>query len=132
VLGYSARAAGLAVSPRGVGAVLVMPVIAFLTNKVDTRWLLSAGFIGFAVSAVWMGNLTLDISQWSLLTPIILSGASSGMVFVPLATTALDTLRNEMMGNASGLFNLLRNVGGSVGISVVNTLIWRRQQVHRA
>ena len=132
VLGYSARSAGLAVSPRGLGAILVMPVIAFLTNKIDTRWLLSAGFIGFAVSAVWMGRLTLDISQWSLLAPIILSGAASGMVFVPLATTAMATLSNEMMGNASGLFNLLRNVGGSIGISVVNTLVARRQQVHRA
>jgi len=132
VLGYSARSAGLAVSPRGVGAVCVMPLIAFLTNKVDTRWLISAGFLGFAGSAIWMAHLTLDISQWSLLTPIILSGAASGMVFVPLATTAMATLSNEMMGNASGLFNLLRNVGGSVGISVVNTLISRRQQIHRA
>jgi len=132
VMGYSARSAGLAVSPRGIGAVCIMPVIAFLTSRIDTRWLITIGFLGFAGSAIWMSQLTLNISQWSLLTPIILSGACSGMVFVPLATTAMATLRNEMIGNASGLFNLLRNVGGSVGISVVNTLISRRQQIHRA
>ncbi len=132
VMGYSARSAGLAVSPRGIGAVCIMPFIAFLTSRIDTRWLISLGFLGFAGSAIWMSQLTLNISQWSLLTPIILSGACSGMVFVPLATTAMATLRNEMIGNASGLFNLLRNVGGSVGISVVNTLIFHRQQIHRA
>ena len=53
-------------------------------------------------------------------------------MFVPLSTTAVGTLRNEQMGNASGLFNLLRNIGGSIGISVVDTLIARRQQVHRS
>lgn len=132
VLGYSARSAGLAVSPRGLGAVCVMPVIAFLTSRIDNRWLISLGFVGFAWAALWMGQLTLDISQWSLLTPIILSGAASGMVFVPLATTSMGTIRNEMMGNASGLYNLLRNVGGSIGISVVNTMVSRRQQIHRA
>src|SRR5579872_4905766 len=132
VMGYSARSAGLAVSPRGLGAICVMPVIAFLTSKVDHRWLISIGFLGFAGAALWMSHLTLDISQWSLLTPIILSGAASGMVFVPLSTTSMAMVRNEMMGNASGLYNLLRNVGGSVGISVVNTMVSRRQQVHRA
>ena len=132
VLGYSARSAGLAVSPRGLGAVCVMPLIAFLTSRVDNRWLISIGFAGFAWAALSMSHLTLDISQWSLLTPIVLSGAASGMVFVPLATTSMGTIRNEMMGNASGLYNLLRNVGGSVGISVVNTIVSRRQQIHRA
>jgi len=83
VMGYSARSAGLAVSPRGIGAVCIMPVIAYLTSRVDTRWLIAIGFLGFAGSAIWMSQLTLNISQWSLLTPIILSGACSGMVFVP-------------------------------------------------
>jgi MFS transporter, DHA2 family, multidrug resistance protein len=76
--------------------------------------------------------VTLAISQWSFLWVIILSGFGSGMVFVPLSTTALGTLRNEQMGNASGLYNLLRNVGGSIGISVVNTIVARHEQVHRS
>jgi len=132
VMGYSARAAGLAVSPRGIGAVCIMPIVAVLTSRLDSRWLISVGFVGFAGSAFWMSQLTLDISQWSLLVPIILSGASAGLVFVPLATVSMGTLRNEMIGNASGLYNLLRNVGGSIGISLVNTMVSRRQQMHRA
>ncbi len=132
VMGYSAWDAGIAVSPRGLGAICIMPVVAILTSKLDNRWLISAGFLGFAASAIWMSHLSLEMSQWSLLTPIILSGSCSGLVFVPLATTSMGTLRNEMIGNASGLYNLLRNVGGSVGISIVNTVVARRQQLHRA
>ena len=132
VMGYSARAAGLAVSPRGIGALLIMPFVAVLTSRLDNRWLISAGFAGFALSAIWMSHLTLDISQWSLLAPIILSGSAAGLVFVPLSTASMGTLRNENIGNASGLYNLLRNVGGSVGISLVNTMIARNQQAYRA
>ena len=79
-----------------------------------------------------MARLTLDISPTSLLWPIIISGAGTGMVFVPLATLSMGTLKNEQIGNASGLFNLMRNVGGGIGISMVNTLVARHQQVHRA
>jgi DHA2 family multidrug resistance protein len=132
LLGYTASAAGWAVSPRGIGAILIMPVIAVLTQWVDNRALIFTGFIGFALTSVWMSNLTMDIGPYSLLWPVIFSGAASGMVFVPLSTAAMGTLRNEQMGNAAGLFNLLRNVGGGVGISVVNTLISRRTQIHRA
>jgi DHA2 family multidrug resistance protein len=132
VMGYSARAAGYAVSPRGVGAVLSMPIVAILTSRVDSRWLMCLGFGGFAASALWMSNLTLDLGQWSLLIPVILSGTSAGFVFVPLATTSMGRIKNEMMGNASGLYNLIRNVGGSLGISIVNTLVARHQQIHRA
>ncbi len=132
VMGYSARAAGLAVSPRGVGAILIMPVVAFAASKLDSRWIIATGFAGLAGSAFWMSQLSLDISQWSLVTPIVMSGCAAGLVFVPLATTSMGTLRNEVIGNASGLYNLIRNVGASIGISVVNTMVSRRQQVHRA
>jgi DHA2 family multidrug resistance protein len=132
LLGYTAWAAGLAVSPRGIGAILIMPIVGLLSNRLDNRWIMSAGFALFGVSALWMARLTLDISQWSLVWPIILSGSAAGMVFVPLSTIALGTLPNEQLGNATGLFNLLRNLGGSVGISLVETLIARHQQAHRS
>ena len=132
VLGYSARAAGYAVSPRGVGAVLSMPFVAILTSRVDNRWLMALGYAGFAGTAYWMGNLTLDIAQFTLSAPVILSGFAAGFVFVPLATNSMATLKNEMIGNASGLYNLIRNVGGGVGISIVNTLVARHAQLHRA
>jgi DHA2 family multidrug resistance protein len=132
LLGYSALDAGLAVSPRGIGAVCVMPIVGVLTGKIDNRFLILAGFIVFGLTGLWMGDSNLNISPTSLLWPIILSGAGAGMVFVPLATLTMGTLKNEQMGNASGLFNLMRNVGGGVGISVVNTLVARHAQIHRA
>jgi DHA2 family multidrug resistance protein len=132
LLNYTASAAGLAVSPRGIGAILIMPVIGLLTAKMDNRYLIATGFAMFAWCAAWIAHMTLEVSQWSLLWPIIFSGAATGLMFVPLSTTAVGTLSNEQIGNASGLFNLLRNIGGSIGISVVDTMVARRQQVHRA
>ena len=132
LMNYTAWAAGLAVSPRGIGAILIMPVVGVLTGKVDNRYLIAAGFVIFGWCAWIMSNLTLELSQWSLLWPIIFSGVGTGLMFVPLSTTAVATLRNEQIGNASGLFNLLRNIGGSIGISVTETLLSRRQQVHRS
>ncbi len=131
VMGYTASAAGLAVSPRGLGAVFIMPAVGVLTSKIDNRWLIAAGFLLFAWASYAMGELTLQISQWSLTWPIIVSGAASGLVFVPLSTLAMGTLKNEQIGNASGLYNLLRNIGGSIGISVANTLVTRHSQTHR-
>jgi MFS transporter, DHA2 family, multidrug resistance protein len=131
LMGYTALAAGWAVSPRGIGAILAMPIIGILTAKIDNRWLIIAGFLLFAISSLWFGQAYLGISQWTFLWAIIISGFGSGCVFVPLSTTTMAGLRNEEIGNASGLYNLLRNIGGSIGISVVNTLIARREQLHR-
>jgi DHA2 family multidrug resistance protein len=131
LMNYTASAAGLAVSPRGVGAILVMPIIGILTAKMDNRYLVGAGFVLFGWCAWWASNLTLQLSQWSLLWPIILSGTAMGLIFVPLSTTSVATLSNEQIGNASGLYNFLRNIGASIGISLVDTLLARRQQVHR-
>jgi MFS transporter, DHA2 family, multidrug resistance protein len=131
LLGYTAYAAGWAVSPRGIGAILAMPIIGVLTNKLDSRWLIACGFVMFGVSSLEFGQANLAISQWSFLWAIVLSGFGSGSVFVPLSTTTVTGLANEEIGNASGLYNLARNVGGSIGISIVNTLVARHQQLHQ-
>jgi DHA2 family multidrug resistance protein len=131
LLNYTASAAGLAVSPRGIGAILVMPLIGIMTAKMDNRYLVAAGFALFGWCAWWSSNLTLDVSQWSLFWPILLSGTATGLIFVPLSTTSVATLSNEQIGNASGLYNFLRNIGASIGIAVVDTMLARRQQVHR-
>jgi len=132
LLGYSAAAAGWAVSSRGIGAICIMPVIGILAGRIDNRLLIIAGFVLFGLTSLWMGGLTLDISPSSLVWPIVLSGMASGMVFVPLSTISVGTLKNEQIGNAAGLFNLMRNVGGGIGISMVNTLVARHAQIHRA
>jgi len=131
LMGYTALAAGWAVSPRGIGAIIAMPMIGYLTAKLDNRWLIAFGFALFAASSLWFGEANLSISQWTFLWAIIISGFGSGCVFVPLSTTTMAFLKNEEIGNASGLYNLLRNIGGSIGISVVNTIVARHQQLHR-
>jgi DHA2 family multidrug resistance protein len=131
LLGYTAYAAGWAVSPRGVGAIVAMPIIGILTAKIDNRLLIAAGFLMFAISGLWFGQVNLEISQWSFLWAIILSGFGSGSVFVPLSAVTVAGLKNEEIGNASGLYNLFRNVGGSIGISIVNTIVARHQQLHQ-
>src|SRR5579871_1455535 len=131
LMGYTALAAGWAVSPRGIGAIIAMPIIGYLTAKIDNRWLIAFGFMMFAIASLWFGEVNLGIGQWTFLWAIIISGFGSGCVFVPLSTTAMAFLKNEEIGNASGLYNLLRNIGGSIGISIVNTIVARHEQMHR-
>jgi DHA2 family multidrug resistance protein len=131
MMDYSAWVAGLVVAPRGVGAILAMPIVGFLVAKMDTRYMVSMGFGIFAVCSLIWGELTLQISPWSLLVPIIVSGFSLGMVFVPLSVTSLGDLKPEQVGNGSGLYNLMRNIGGSIGISVVETVLARHEQFHQ-
>jgi MFS transporter, DHA2 family, multidrug resistance protein len=132
LMGYTALAAGWAVSPRGVGAIIAMPMIGYLTAKIDNRYLIMFGFVLFAIASLWFGEVNLSIGQWTFLWAIIISGFGSGCVFVPLSTTTMAFLKNEEIGNASGLYNLLRNIGGSIGISVVNTIVARHEQLHRS
>jgi DHA2 family multidrug resistance protein len=131
LMGYTALAAGWAVSPRGIGAILAMPIIGYLTAKIDNRFLIAFGFALFGAASIWFGEVNLSIGQWTFLWAILISGFGSGCVFVPLSTTAMAFLKNEEIGNASGLYNLLRNIGGSIGISVVNTIVARHEQTHR-
>lgn len=131
LMGYSAATAGLAVSPRGLGAVVIMPIVGVMASRVDNRWMIAAGFALFGVAGLQFGSLTLNVSEWTLLWPIVISGVAAGMVFVPLTTVAVGTLSNEEIGNAAGLFNLTRNVGGSIGISTIDTLLARHEQIHR-
>ena len=131
LLGYTAFTAGLVVAPRGLGAICGMPVIGYLSNKVDPRWLLTFGFLTFGLTTLYFGNITLDVSPTTLFLPILITGFGLSFVFVPITTAAYGTLRNDQIGNASGLFNLMRNVGGSIGISIATTLLTRRAAVHQ-
>jgi DHA2 family multidrug resistance protein len=131
LLGYTAFTAGLVVAPRGIGAICGMPIIGYLSNKADPRYLLTFGFLTFGLTTLYFGNVTLDISPTTLLLPILITGFGLSFVFVPISTAAYGTLRNEQIGNASGIFNLMRNVGGSIGISIAQTLLTRRTDVHQ-
>jgi DHA2 family multidrug resistance protein len=131
LLGYTAFTAGLVVGPRGIGSILGMPIIGWLGAKVDARYLLTFGFIVFGITSLFFGNVDLSISPTTLLMPIIITGFALSFVFVPITTQAYGTLPNQQIGNASGIFNLVRNIGGSVGISVAQTLLTRRSDAHQ-
>ena len=88
--------------------------------------MLSLGFIGFGVCSLYFGMVNLDIGPFTLLLPITLTGFALSFVFVPLATLSTATISREEMGNATGLFNMLRNIGGSIGIAMATTAIIRR------
>ncbi len=131
LLGYDAYKAGLAVSPRGLGAFVASMAVGAATSKFDPRKIVSLGFGIIAASTLWLGFVTLQISPWSLFWPITWSGVGLSMVFVPLSKVALGTLSQKQSGIGSGVFNFMRNVGGSVGISAANTISQRHAQTHR-
>jgi DHA2 family multidrug resistance protein len=131
ILGYTAFTAGLVVFPRGVGSFVGSPIIGILGSRIDNRKLLCAGFLGFGVCALIFGTINLDIGPYTLLIPITLTGFALSFVFVPLSTMMKATIPNNEMGNATGLGNMLRNIGGSIGISMATTALIRRAAMHQ-
>ena len=132
LMGYTSENAGLATAPRGIGAMVAMPIVGILMAYVDGRLLMSVGVVMISAATFMFGNLTLDVSMASIVGPNLLKGMGMGFVMVPLMTISLGTLAREKIGNASGIFNLMRNLGGSIGISVSTTFLARMTQVHQA
>jgi DHA2 family multidrug resistance protein len=131
LLGYPALDSGLAQSPRGLGSFLMLPLVGFLTTRADARRLIAIGFVVAGLAIFLLGNINLDIGIASVALPNFLQGIGMSMVFVPLATITTGTLPNDQIGNATGIFNLMRNIGGSTGISIVTTLLARGAQAHQ-
>src|SRR5262245_52089135 len=112
VLGYPAIEAGIAMSPRGLGSFIAMPLIGILTTKIDPRKLLVAGLIGGSITLYQLGSLNLQVGYWDIFWPQFFQGMALGLLFVPLTTVSMSSIRREEMGNATSLFNLMRNLGG--------------------
>ena len=132
LLGYPALQSGLAVSPRGIGAVASMLIVGRLINRVPGRYLIMFGFALIGFSTYLLGDIDIQISMGSIVGPQILAGLAIGFVFVPMTIMATGTLTNEQLGNATGIFNLMRNLGGSFGIASVTTLLARGSQLHQS
>jgi DHA2 family multidrug resistance protein len=128
VLGYPAIEAGIAMAPRGLGSFIAMPIVGFLTAKVDPRKLLTMGLVGGATSLFALGSINLQVGYWDIFWPQFVQGLSMGLVFVPLTTITMSLIAREEMGNATSLFNLMRNLGGSVGIAAIATMLSRNTQ----
>jgi DHA2 family multidrug resistance protein len=132
LLGYPAVQSGLAVSPRGIGSMASMIIVGRLVGKVDSRLLMTFGFFVLAVSMYMLAGITLEIGMPNIVWPNVINGFAMGFIFVPLTTTATGTLSREQMGNAAGIYSLMRNLGGGLGISAVTTLLARGAQQHQA
>jgi DHA2 family multidrug resistance protein len=132
LMGYTALDSGLAMTPRGVGALVSVTIAGWLTRKINGRIMIIAGFIVFALAGFLLGEVNLQISIISVIWPNVLMGFAAGMVFVSLTTIAMGTLPNEIIGNATGLYNLMRGMGGSIGIALATTLIVRHSQLHQS
>ena len=128
VLGYPAIEAGIAMAPRGLGSFIAMPIVGFLTAKIDARKLLSVGLVGGAITLFQLGSLNLQVGYWDIFWPQFFQGLAMGLIFVPLTTISMSLISREEMGNATSLFNLMRNLGGSVGIAVIATMLSRNTQ----
>jgi DHA2 family multidrug resistance protein len=130
LLGYPALEAGVAMFPRGLGSFLMMPIVGILMSKVDSRKLLLLGCFGTAISMYMLSVLNLQLGYWDIFWPQFLQGVSMALVFVPLTTITMDPIPLEGMGNATSIFNLMRNVGGSIGIATATTMVARATQRH--
>lgn len=131
LMGYDAYKSGLSMMPRGLGALLAMVLCATLANVIDNRILVMIG-LGCIGGGSWMlGELNLQISTMNIAVPNFLFGIGLGLAMIPIITLSVATLRNDQMTNASGLQNLLKNIGGAFGTSIVATLLSRGAQKHQ-
>ena len=132
VLGYDAWTSGLVLAPGGVGNLLSLVAAGRLITRIDQRWLLALGCALNAYATYEMSTVTLGADYWALAWPRLIQGVGIGFIFVPLNTVALATIPRERMGNATVLLNVVRNLGGAIGVAVLTTLLARRSQTHQA
>ena len=130
LLGYPSMQAGVAMIAMGLGAAFAMPTASFLVSRFDPRKVFVCGVLGFVFSFYQLMGFNLKIGFWDVFWPQFLQGASIGLVFVPLTVVTMAFIPKERMGNATSLFNMMRNIGGGVGISLVSTMLIRLGQEH--
>jgi DHA2 family multidrug resistance protein len=131
LLNYPSMQAGLALSPRGLGSLLLTFIVGAIAARMDVRKLLVGGFAVAAGTMFMLAGLNLNAGYWDIFWPQVLQGGAMACMFIPLSAAAMSHVPRERMGNATSIFNLMRNIGGSVGIAVMTTLLARRQQFHQ-
>jgi len=132
LLGYDAWNAGLVLAPGGVGNMISLVIAGRLIAHLDQRWLLAIGLVLNGIGLLMMSTITLSVDYWTLVWPRFVQGLGLGFTFVPLTTLALATVAKDRLGNATAAYNVVRNIGGSIGIALATTYLVRRSQHHQA
>ncbi|WP_342361276.1 DHA2 family efflux MFS transporter permease subunit [Terrarubrum flagellatum] len=132
LMGYPVLQAGLIVAPRGLGTMVAMSIIGRLTGKVDPRVFLTLGLCLLATSLYETSGFTPDVDKWTIIRTGVMQGFGLGFLFVPLSTVAFSTLDPKYRVQGAALFSLIRNIGSSIGISIVIFLLGRSTQVMHA
>ena len=132
LMGYPAKIAGLVTAPSGIGTMIAMMLVGRLVGKVDLRLLLGIGFAITAFSLWQMTRYTLVLSQSDIVWPGVIQGLGLGLVFVPLSAATFATLSPEMRAEGTAIYSLIRNIGSSIGIALVQTLLVRNTQTMHA
>jgi DHA2 family multidrug resistance protein len=132
LMNYPAALAGLVTAPSGLGTMLAMLVVGRLTGKIDFRILLGLGF-GITAFSLWqMSRYTLVLAQGDIIWPGVIQGIGLGLVFVPLSAATFATLTPAMRAEGTAIYSLVRNIGSSIGIALVQTLLVRNTQIAHA
>ena len=132
LLGYTSFLAGMILSPGGIATLIVMPIVGKLIMKRNPKYLLTFGMALCALSTYMMSRFSLGADFSSLMWPRIYLGIGMGFLFIPLTTLTLSSIPRPQMGNATAIYNLLRNLGGSFGVAFATTMFVRRAQVHQS
>jgi len=132
MLGYDATTAGIAMSPAGLFTMALVPLVGFvLTRGFDPRKLIFLGLSCIAISLFWMGSMNLGVAEKDMILPRILQVMGVGLTTVPVSTIMFRFLPKEQSGQAAGLYALVRNEGGSIGIALSSTMLERKTQAYQ-
>ncbi|MET0988836.1 MAG: DHA2 family efflux MFS transporter permease subunit [Steroidobacteraceae bacterium] len=129
---YPVVLTGLVTAPRGLGSIAALFLVGPLMRRIDVRYVIGTGFVMTAISLWHMSHFFLQTSTWAVVSSGVLQGFGTGFIYMPLAATAFGTLAPHLRNEGTALFNLLRNLGSSIGISAVTTMLVRNTQIMHA
>jgi DHA2 family multidrug resistance protein len=132
LFGYTAQEAGMVLSPGGIAIILLLPLVGVLVSRTDARYLISFGFLVTSLGLFHLSRITLDISFGEAVWARVYQAAGLAFLFIPINTVSYIGMPREKSNSISGMTNLSRNLGGSIGISLVTTLVARRAQYHQS
>jgi MFS transporter, DHA2 family, multidrug resistance protein len=132
LMGYTSTLAGLVLAPGGVASLVVMPLVGLLITRINSKGIVIAGIVVTAYSTYLMSMFNRLADFNTVVWPRITMGIGVGLIIIPLTTLTLSRMKKEQMGNATSIFNLVRNIGGSFGVAISTTILTRRAQFHQA